>query len=86
MKRRTLLGAAIVVAGFGLISSGLISKVRAEGPPIKIGMSMPQTGHLPAWSALLQPIGQTQTSFAAAWEPAVAAGVTADSRLRCRSA
>jgi branched-chain amino acid transport system substrate-binding protein len=46
MKRRTLLGATIVVAGFGLISSGLISKVRAEGPPIKIGMSMPQTGGL----------------------------------------
>ncbi len=46
MKLRTLLGAAIVVAGFGLTSSGLISKARAEGPPIKIGMSMPQTGGL----------------------------------------
>jgi len=46
LKRRTLLGAAIVVAGFGLISGGLISNVRAEGQPIKIGMSMPQTGGL----------------------------------------
>jgi branched-chain amino acid transport system substrate-binding protein len=46
MKRRTLLGAAIVVAGFGLTLSGLISTAGAEGPPIKIGMSMPQTGGL----------------------------------------
>src|SRR5437763_9945937 len=41
MKRRTLLGAAIVVAGFGLASN-----VGAQQPPIKIGMSMPQTGGL----------------------------------------
>jgi branched-chain amino acid transport system substrate-binding protein len=41
MKRRTLLGAAIVVAGFALTSNA-----GAEGPPIKIGMSMPQTGGL----------------------------------------
>ena len=41
MKRRTLLGAAIVVAGLGLTSNA-----GAEQPPIKIGMSMPQTGGL----------------------------------------
>ena len=41
MKRRTLLGAAIVVAGLGLSSNA-----GAEQPPIKIGMSMPQTGGL----------------------------------------
>jgi branched-chain amino acid transport system substrate-binding protein len=41
MKRRTLLGAAIVVAGFGLGSNA-----GAEQPPIKIGMSMAQTGGL----------------------------------------
>ena len=41
MKRRTLLGVAIVVAGLGLISNA-----GAEQPPIKIGMSMPQTGGL----------------------------------------
>src|SRR6516225_5280801 len=41
MKRRTLLGAAIVVAGLGLISNA-----GAEQPPIRIGMSMPQTGGL----------------------------------------
>jgi branched-chain amino acid transport system substrate-binding protein len=41
MKRRTLIGAAIVVAATGLTSNAL-----AEQPPIKIGMSMPQTGGL----------------------------------------
>jgi len=41
MKRRTLLGAAIVVAGLGITSNA-----GAEQPPIKIGMSMPQTGGL----------------------------------------
>jgi branched-chain amino acid transport system substrate-binding protein len=41
MKRRTLLGAAIAVAGFGLTSN-----VEAQQPPIKIGMSMAMTGGL----------------------------------------
>ena len=41
MKRRTLLGAAIAVAGFSLIPVGA-----AEPPPIKIGMSMAMTGGL----------------------------------------
>src|SRR6185436_11730642 len=41
MKRRTLLGGTIAVAAFGLVSS-----VEAQQPPIKIGMSMPQTGGL----------------------------------------
>src|SRR5246127_1260727 len=41
MKRRTLLGAAIIVAATGLTSNAL-----AEQPPIRIGMSMPQTGGL----------------------------------------
>ena len=41
MKRRTLIGAAIIVAATGLISNAL-----AEQPPIRIGMSMPQTGGL----------------------------------------
>ena len=41
MKRRTLLGAA--VTGIGV---SLISKVSAQQPPIKIGMSMAQTGGL----------------------------------------
>src|SRR5437868_13575367 len=41
MKRRTLLGATIAVATLGLISG-----VSAQQPPIKIGMSMPQTGGL----------------------------------------
>ena len=41
MKRRTLLGAAIVVAGLGITSNA-----GAGQPPIKIGMSMPQTGGL----------------------------------------
>jgi branched-chain amino acid transport system substrate-binding protein len=41
MKRRTLIGAAIVVAATGLTANAL-----AEQPPIKIGMSMPQTGGL----------------------------------------
>src|SRR3954454_15684627 len=41
MKRRTLLGATIAVATLELISSG-----SAQQPPIKIGMSMPQTGGL----------------------------------------
>ena len=41
MKRRTLLGGAIAVAVLGH-TSGVI----AQQPPIKIGMSMPQTGGL----------------------------------------
>jgi branched-chain amino acid transport system substrate-binding protein len=41
MKRRTLLGAAIAVAGFGLTSN-----VEAQQSPIKIGMSMAMTGGL----------------------------------------
>jgi branched-chain amino acid transport system substrate-binding protein len=41
MKRRTLLGAAIAVAGFSLTPVGA-----AEPPPIKIGMSMAMTGGL----------------------------------------
>jgi len=41
MKRRTLLGGAIAVAMLGLTSS-----VGAQQPPIKIGMSMAQTGGL----------------------------------------
>src|ERR1700744_2806560 len=41
MKRRTLLGAA--VTGMGV---ALISRVSAQQPPIKIGMSMAQTGGL----------------------------------------
>jgi branched-chain amino acid transport system substrate-binding protein len=43
MKRRTLLGGAIVAAVLG-VASGAI----AEDGPIKIGMSMPQTGGLAA--------------------------------------
>ena len=41
MKRRTLLGGTIAVAMLGLISSA-----GAQQPPIKIGMSMAQTGGL----------------------------------------
>src|SRR6201982_697244 len=41
MKRRTLIGAAIIVAATGLTSNAL-----AEQPPVRIGMSMPQTGGL----------------------------------------
>ena len=41
MKRRTLLGGTIAVAVLGLTSSA-----DAQQPPIKIGMSMPQTGGL----------------------------------------
>jgi branched-chain amino acid transport system substrate-binding protein len=41
MKRRTLLAAAIAVAGFGLASNA-----EAEQPPIRIGMSMAMTGGL----------------------------------------
>ena len=41
MKRRTLLGAAITIAGLALISNA-----DAQQPPIKIGMSMAQTGGL----------------------------------------
>src|SRR6476659_6185912 len=41
MKRRTLLGGTIAVAMIGLTSG-----VGAQQPPIKIGMSMPQTGGL----------------------------------------
>src|SRR5215470_10039372 len=43
MDRRTLLGGAMAVAALGM-SSG----TRADGPPIKIGMSMAQTGGLAA--------------------------------------
>src|SRR5947208_4138414 len=41
MKRRTLLGATVAAAVLGLASSA-----SAQQPPIKIGMSMPQTGGL----------------------------------------
>src|SRR3981189_592889 len=41
MKRRTLLGGTIAVAMLGLTSS-----VGAQQPPIKIGVSMAQTGGL----------------------------------------
>jgi branched-chain amino acid transport system substrate-binding protein len=41
MKRRTLLGAAVAVAGLGLMPGA-----NAQQPPIKIGMSMAQTGGL----------------------------------------
>jgi branched-chain amino acid transport system substrate-binding protein len=41
MKRRTFLGGTIAVG-----TLGLASKVMADQPPIKIGMSMPQTGGL----------------------------------------
>jgi branched-chain amino acid transport system substrate-binding protein len=41
MKRRTLLGGTIAVAMLGLTTGAL-----AQQPPIKIGMSMPQTGGL----------------------------------------
>src|SRR6202790_4736674 len=41
MKRRTLLGAALTVAGLALVSHA-----DAQQPPIKIGMSMAQTGGL----------------------------------------
>src|SRR5436853_4165059 len=41
MKRRTLLGAAVAVATLGLAAGA-----SAQQPPIKIGMSMPQTGGL----------------------------------------
>src|ERR1700754_2179244 len=41
MKRRTLLGAAVTLAGLALIPGA-----NAQQPPIKIGMSMAQTGGL----------------------------------------
>jgi branched-chain amino acid transport system substrate-binding protein len=41
MKRRTLLGAAVTVAGLAIIPPA-----SAQQPPIKIGMSMAQTGGL----------------------------------------
>ena len=41
MKRRTFLGGAVAVAVLGQRSKAL-----AQQPPIKIGMSMPQTGGL----------------------------------------
>jgi hypothetical protein len=41
MKRRTLLGGTIAAAVIGLTSAAI-----AQQPPIKIGMSMPQTGGL----------------------------------------
>src|ERR1043165_6587463 len=41
MKRRTLLGGTIAVAMLGLAAGA-----NAQQPPIKIGMSMPQTGGL----------------------------------------
>jgi branched-chain amino acid transport system substrate-binding protein len=43
MKRRTLLGAAVIVAGLALIPAA-----NAQQPPIKIGMSMALTGGLAA--------------------------------------
>ena len=43
MKRRTVIGSALAVGVMGLISGA-----SAEEPPIKIGMSMPQTGGLAA--------------------------------------
>jgi branched-chain amino acid transport system substrate-binding protein len=43
MKRRTLLGAAATAAGLALVSGAA-----AQQPPIKIGMSMAQTGGLAA--------------------------------------
>jgi branched-chain amino acid transport system substrate-binding protein len=43
MKRRTLLGAAVTAAGLALVSGAA-----AQQPPIKIGMSMAQTGGLAA--------------------------------------
>src|SRR5260370_22914353 len=43
MKRRTLFGGAIAVAVLGLTSGAV-----AQQPPIKIGMSMAQTGGLAA--------------------------------------
>jgi len=45
MKRRTLLGATISAAILGL-TFGLTSTALAQQPPIKIGMSMAQTGGL----------------------------------------
>ncbi len=45
MKRRTLLGGTIAVAALGL-AQGLTSAAIAQQPPIKIGMSMAQTGGL----------------------------------------
>ena len=41
MKRRTLLGAAVTVAGLAMTPVA-----NAQQPPIKIGMSMAQTGGL----------------------------------------
>ena len=41
MKRRTLLGGTIAAAVIGLTSAAV-----AQQPPIKIGMSMAQTGGL----------------------------------------
>ena len=47
MKRRTLLGGTITAAVLGLGSTlGLTSASLAQQPPIKIGMSMAQTGGL----------------------------------------
>jgi branched-chain amino acid transport system substrate-binding protein len=43
MDRRTLLGGAMAVAALGMTSA-----TRADQPPIRIGMSMPQTGGLAA--------------------------------------
>ena len=43
MKRRTLLGVAVTAAGLALVSGAA-----AQQPPIKIGMSMAQTGGLAA--------------------------------------
>ena len=43
MKRRTLLGGTIAAALVGLTSAAI-----AQQPPIKIGMSMAQTGGLAA--------------------------------------
>ncbi|MDQ8726356.1 amino acid ABC transporter substrate-binding protein [Bradyrhizobium sp. LHD-71] len=46
MKRRALLGAAIAVAAIAIDAIALASGAIAQQPPIKIGMSMAQTGGL----------------------------------------
>ena len=49
MERRTLLGGTIAAAVLGLhlgLVFGLTSAALAQQPPIKIGMSMAQTGGL----------------------------------------
>ena len=46
MKRRTLLGGTFTAAVLGLTTFGLTAAALAQQPPIKIGMSMAQTGGL----------------------------------------